>query len=189
MHAKILMLLLIALAGAGVLAGCGQSEEEKAADQVCSARDDIAKQVDQLQGLTLTTATTDQVRENADGDQGRPVHDRRRADQPVRPAAHAGRAGQQRLPQRSGEYRRDRRQVDLDPGRIGAAQGSLQRPCGELPKHLRADRLFVVPKEPHEQRSRTAGVNSGCRMAREYEGAHRIGANSRPGTRRNTRAR
>ena len=64
MHAKILMLLLIALAGAGVLAGCGQSEEEKAADQVCSARDDIAKQVDQLQGLTLTTATTDQVREN-----------------------------------------------------------------------------------------------------------------------------
>ena len=64
MHAKTLMLLLIVLAAAGLLAGCGQSEEEKATDQVCSARDDIAKQVDQLKGLTLTTATTDQVRNN-----------------------------------------------------------------------------------------------------------------------------
>ena len=64
MPAKILMVLLIALAGAGVLAGCGQSEEEKAADQVCSARDDIAKRVDQLLGLTVTTATSDQVREH-----------------------------------------------------------------------------------------------------------------------------
>ena len=66
MPAKMLMLVLVvlALAGAGVLAGCGQSEEEKAADQVCSARDDIAKQVDELRGLTLTTATTEQVREN-----------------------------------------------------------------------------------------------------------------------------
>jgi len=64
MPAKMLMLVLIALASAGVLAGCGQSEEEKATDQVCNARDDIAKQVDQLQGLTLATATTDQVREN-----------------------------------------------------------------------------------------------------------------------------
>jgi uncharacterized protein YhaN len=65
MHAKMLMLLLIVLAAAGLLAGCGgQSEEEKATDQVCSARDDIAKQVDQLKGLTLTTATTDQVRNN-----------------------------------------------------------------------------------------------------------------------------
>ena len=61
MHAKTLMLLLIVLAAAGLLAGCGQSEEETATDQVCSARDDIAKQVDQLKGLTLTTATTDQV--------------------------------------------------------------------------------------------------------------------------------
>jgi uncharacterized protein YhaN len=64
MHAKILLLLLIAVAAAGVLAGCGQSDEEKATDQVCSARDDISKQIDQLQGLTLTTATTDQVRNN-----------------------------------------------------------------------------------------------------------------------------
>jgi outer membrane murein-binding lipoprotein Lpp len=64
MQAKMLMLLLVVLAGAGLLAGCGQSEEEKATDQVCSARDDIAKQVDELKGLTLTTATTEQVRNN-----------------------------------------------------------------------------------------------------------------------------
>jgi phosphoglycerate-specific signal transduction histidine kinase len=64
MHAKTLMVLLIVLAAAGLLAGCGQSEEEKATDQVCIARDDIAKQVDQLKGLTLTTATTDQVQNN-----------------------------------------------------------------------------------------------------------------------------
>jgi hypothetical protein len=64
MQAKMLMLLLIVLSAAGLLAGCGQSEEEKATDQVCSARDDIAKQVDQLKGLTLTTATTEQVRNN-----------------------------------------------------------------------------------------------------------------------------
>jgi phosphoglycerate-specific signal transduction histidine kinase len=64
MHAKTLMLLLIVLAAGGLLTACGQSDEEKATDQVCSARDDIAKQVDQLKGLTLTTATTDQVQNN-----------------------------------------------------------------------------------------------------------------------------
>jgi uncharacterized protein YhaN len=64
MLSKILTLLLIALVPASVLAGCGESEEEKATAQVCSARDNIAKQVDELKGLTLTTATTSQVREN-----------------------------------------------------------------------------------------------------------------------------
>jgi phosphoglycerate-specific signal transduction histidine kinase len=64
MRSKILVLLLIALVPASVLAGCGESEEEKATAQICSARDDIAKQVDELKGFTLTTATTSQVREN-----------------------------------------------------------------------------------------------------------------------------
>jgi phosphoglycerate-specific signal transduction histidine kinase len=55
--------LLLALAlGAALIAGCGgQSKADKAQDQVCSARDDIAKQVDTLKGLSITTATTDQV--------------------------------------------------------------------------------------------------------------------------------
>jgi hypothetical protein len=51
---------------AGVVAGCGQSKAEKASDQVCDARDDIAKQVKELQGLTITTATADQVRGSLD---------------------------------------------------------------------------------------------------------------------------
>jgi phosphoglycerate-specific signal transduction histidine kinase len=64
MRSQIFVLLLIALVPASALAGCGESEEEKATDQICSARDDIAKQLDELKGLTLTTATTSQVREN-----------------------------------------------------------------------------------------------------------------------------
>lgn len=52
-----LLLILVA----GVLSACGQSKADKARDQVCEARDDIAKQVESLSGLTLTTATTDQV--------------------------------------------------------------------------------------------------------------------------------
>jgi hypothetical protein len=56
------MLLLIPLA---LLAGCGgKSKEEKAMANVCSARADIKKQVDQLQGLTLTTATLVQVQDS-----------------------------------------------------------------------------------------------------------------------------
>jgi uncharacterized protein YgfB (UPF0149 family) len=54
--------LLVALVlAAGVLAGCGTSQADKARDQVCTARDDIAKEAKNLQGLTLTTATTSQV--------------------------------------------------------------------------------------------------------------------------------
>jgi hypothetical protein len=58
MSLKLLPALLVVLV---VFAGCGQSEEEKATAQICTARDGIAKQVDKLQGLTITTATTSQV--------------------------------------------------------------------------------------------------------------------------------
>jgi septal ring factor EnvC (AmiA/AmiB activator) len=49
---------------AGALCACGQSKADKASDKVCDARDDIAKQVKELQGLTLSTATVDQVTSN-----------------------------------------------------------------------------------------------------------------------------
>jgi hypothetical protein len=53
-----LLLILTAL----LAAGCGgQSKADKAMAQVCSARDDITKQVDDLKNLTITTATTSQV--------------------------------------------------------------------------------------------------------------------------------
>ena len=51
-------LLVVAL----VAAGCGTSKESKATKTVCDARADIQKHVDTLKGLTLSTATTDQIR-------------------------------------------------------------------------------------------------------------------------------
>ena len=53
-------LLLIAV----VAVGCGESDEEKAQTQVCDARADLKKQVDDLAGLTVSTATVDGVEEN-----------------------------------------------------------------------------------------------------------------------------
>ena len=55
----VLVLLALTLGGCG--GGGGTSKQDKAKDQVCSARDDIAKQVDTLKGLTLSTATLDTV--------------------------------------------------------------------------------------------------------------------------------
>jgi hypothetical protein len=59
-RSTILMLMSAALA----LAACGQSQEEKAKTKVCDARADVAKQVDELRGLTLATATVDGVTAN-----------------------------------------------------------------------------------------------------------------------------
>ena len=53
-----------ALALALALAACGESEEDKAQATVCSARADIKAQVDELKGMTVTTATLDGVRAN-----------------------------------------------------------------------------------------------------------------------------
>jgi hypothetical protein len=58
--AAVLIVVLVSL----VLGGCGgggSSKQDKAKDQVCSARDDIGRQVDELEGLTLSTATLDKV--------------------------------------------------------------------------------------------------------------------------------
>jgi hypothetical protein len=53
-----LALALSALA----FSACGESAQEKAKAQVCSARADISKQVDTLSGLTITTASVNQVK-------------------------------------------------------------------------------------------------------------------------------
>jgi hypothetical protein len=57
--ASVLVVPLLLLAG--LLGACGSSAADDASAKVCAARDDIAKEVDKLKGLTLTTATTDQV--------------------------------------------------------------------------------------------------------------------------------
>jgi Zn-dependent oligopeptidase len=56
------ILALIPVALLLTLAACGQSDEEKAKSKVCDARDDIQKQVSELQDLTLGTVTVDKVR-------------------------------------------------------------------------------------------------------------------------------
>jgi hypothetical protein len=45
-----------------VVAGCGQSSQDKAKNDVCDARADIQKQVNDLSSLTLTTASVDKVK-------------------------------------------------------------------------------------------------------------------------------
>jgi len=55
--------LLLLVAGLAVTA-CGESKQDKASSQVCDARADIRKQVDELRGMTITTATVDGVTAN-----------------------------------------------------------------------------------------------------------------------------
>jgi hypothetical protein len=46
------------------VAACGESQADKAKTKVCDARADVKKQVGELQGLTLSTATIDGVSQN-----------------------------------------------------------------------------------------------------------------------------
>jgi phosphoglycerate-specific signal transduction histidine kinase len=62
-RSTIIASLLVVLA-AGALAACGQSKADKARDQVCQARDSIGHQIESLQELTLTTATTEKVQDS-----------------------------------------------------------------------------------------------------------------------------
>jgi uncharacterized coiled-coil DUF342 family protein len=55
---------ILALLSVALLVACGESEEEKAQDRACDARADIEKRVDDLAGLTITTASIDDVTNN-----------------------------------------------------------------------------------------------------------------------------
>ena len=48
------------------LGACCESDEDKAQNTVCDARDDIGKQVDDLKSLTPATVTADAVTQNLD---------------------------------------------------------------------------------------------------------------------------
>jgi aspartate oxidase len=52
------------LGAAGALVACGESEEEKAQNEVCDARADIQRRVDDLADLTITTASIERVTNN-----------------------------------------------------------------------------------------------------------------------------
>jgi hypothetical protein len=55
--------IIALLLGVLVLAGCGESSEEKAKAQVCSAKSDISKQVTMLGELTLSTNILTQAKD------------------------------------------------------------------------------------------------------------------------------
>jgi hypothetical protein len=59
-------LIVASLLGVLVLAGCGESSQEKAKAQVCSSRSDIQKQVKTLSELTLSTSVLSQAKEGLD---------------------------------------------------------------------------------------------------------------------------
>ena len=59
---SIAMVLVVLAAGTAI--GCGESDEEKAQNDVCDARDDLQKQVNELSNLTLSTATVEGVQSN-----------------------------------------------------------------------------------------------------------------------------
>jgi hypothetical protein len=59
------LLIFAAFLAALAVAACGgASKADKAQKQVCDARADISKQVDELKGLTVTTASVSGVKEN-----------------------------------------------------------------------------------------------------------------------------
>jgi Tfp pilus assembly protein PilP len=58
------LLLIGLLLVVTAVAACGESKTEKAQKQVCDARAEISKQVDELKGLTVTTATVSGVKDN-----------------------------------------------------------------------------------------------------------------------------
>ncbi len=55
--------IVVLLLGVLALAGCGESAEEKAKAQVCSAKSDISKQVTMLGELTLSTSILTQTKD------------------------------------------------------------------------------------------------------------------------------
>jgi hypothetical protein len=59
---KVRILVTLALAAALAVAACGESKADKAKSQVCDARSDISKQVNELKGLTPATVTSDGVK-------------------------------------------------------------------------------------------------------------------------------
>ena len=57
-------IVILASLLAALPVACGESEEEKAQDRVCDARADIQERVDDLAGLTITTASIEDVTNN-----------------------------------------------------------------------------------------------------------------------------
>ena len=141
---------LALLVAAGLaLASCGESDEEKALNQVCDARADIQKQVNELSSLTLSTATVDGIKGNLSAiendlkeikDAEGNLNDQRK--QEVQAANQAFSAAGSGGRQRSRHEHLDQRRA-VEASVVAAATRS------ELQADVRADRLQLVdPKRP-----------------------------------------
>ena len=63
MRARLLLVFLLA-ASVLAVAACGESKEDKAKKQVCSARSNIQAEVNKLKSLTPATATTSGIKDS-----------------------------------------------------------------------------------------------------------------------------
>ena len=147
MKRPLAVLLLLAAAVVGLTA-CGQSSQDKAKSQVCDARADISKQVNELKGLTLSTATVDGVKKNVQAiqddlgkikdAQGNLNADRKKQVQARQRGVHA-----------AGEVDRvQRRQEPVAVGRRHAAEDRGLAARRELPADAREGRLQLVAARP-----------------------------------------
>lgn len=66
MRPSIMLVAAALVAVALAVAGCGESEADKAQDNICDARAEIQSSVANLQSLTVETATADQVRSDVE---------------------------------------------------------------------------------------------------------------------------
>ena len=55
---------IVLIASVALVAACGESKQDKAKKTVCNARSDIQDQVKKLQGMTLSSATTSEVKDS-----------------------------------------------------------------------------------------------------------------------------
>jgi gas vesicle protein len=62
--------LIGAIAALALAPGCGESTEDRALTEVCDARADITRQIDELAQLTPTTVTADAVTQNVEAIRG-----------------------------------------------------------------------------------------------------------------------
>ena len=134
--------LVVSAVGLGLaFAGCGQSGEDKAKDDVCDARADIQKKVSGLQNLTLATASVDQVKIRPQRDQGRPREDLGRAGPAGSDSQAAGAEGQRDVQVSAGQLDQGLGLEPVAQGRGSAAQDRHRGPGERLRALLRPDRL------------------------------------------------
>jgi hypothetical protein len=61
---RVIPVVAALLGAAALMVGCGESDEEKAQNEVCDARADIERRVDDLAALTPTTVSIERVTNN-----------------------------------------------------------------------------------------------------------------------------